>query len=455
MIIENASFRDYHSIICYENDVIKRLIHKDYLPHYLQLINSGLYNCLIEKKLLVVHKENTSNLNPDYPIELVPDKVPFISYPYEWTFNQLKDAAILTLEINRISLEHGMILKDASAFNIQFIGPNPIFIDTASFVKFEEGQAWLAYQQFCRHFLAPLALSHYGDIQLRKLILSNIDGISLDLCKKMLPLKSCFNSGIFLHIWLNALGQKPTKRQRENKKLLFTQSKQKLLAVQENLLSTIKSLNSQHYKSQWTDYYENTNYTKNGENQKEKYLYLMTKSLNISSILDLGANEGRYSRLLAKHVDFVLSTDYDEMAIAKNYNIAKAEAIENLQTLHLNIVNPTPAIGFVNQERKSFLERVGIDLVLALALVHHLSITHDLSFEQLARQLAQMGKYLIIEFPPREDEKVIIIAHGKPNQYKNYHRENFEAAFGKFYHLKSSQTIHENNRILYCYERKV
>ena len=455
MIIENASFRDYHSIIGYEKDAIKRLLHKDYLPHYLQLINSGLYNHLIEKKLLVAHQENTSNLNPDYPIELVPDRVPFISYPYEWTFNQLKDAALLTLEINRISLEYGMILKDASAFNVQFIGPNPVFIDTASFVKYEEGQAWIAYQQFCRHFLAPLALSDYGDIQLRKLILSNIDGISLDLCKKMLPLKSCFNSGIFLHIWLNSLAQKPTKRQRENKKLFYTQSKQKLLAVQENLLSSLKSLNSQHDKSQWADYYENTNYTKNDETQKEKYLLSMTKLLNVSSILDLGANEGRYSRLLSKQVSFVLSTDYDEIAIAKNYNIAKEEAIENILTLHLNIVNPTPAIGFANQERKSFLERVGVDLVLALALVHHLTITHDLSFEQLAKQFSKMGKNLIIEFPPREDEKVIIIAQGKPNQYQNYHRENFEAAFGKFYHLKSSQTIHGNNRILYCYERKV
>jgi SAM-dependent methyltransferase len=455
MITEKSSFRDYHSILGHEKGAIKRLLHKDYLPHYLQLITSGLYNRLIEKKLLVAHQENTSNLNPDYPIELVPDRIPFISYPYEWTFNQLKDAAILTLEINRIALEHGMILKDANAFNVQFIGPNPVFIDTASFVKYEEGQAWSAYQQFCRHFLAPLALSHFGDIQLRKLLLSNIDGISLHLCKKMLPLKSCFNSGIFLHIWLNALGQKPSKRQRENKKLAYTQSKQKLLAVQEHLLSTLKSLNSQSVKSQWAYYYENTNYTKNDETQKEEILSAMTQQLNVSSILDLGANEGRYSRLLAEQVNFVLSTDYDEVAIAKNYNIAKSKAIENLQTLHLNLVNPTPAIGFANQERKSFLERVGVDLVLALALVHHLTITHDLSFEQLAKQLAQMGKYLIIEFPSREDEKVLIIAQGKPNQYQNYHRENFEAAFGKFYHLKSSQTIRGNNRLLYCYERKV
>jgi hypothetical protein len=454
MIIEKSSFRDYHSVIGYEKDAIKRLLHKDYLPHYNQLITSGLYDLLVKKKLLVAHQENKSNLNPDYPIELLPDKVPFVSYPYEWTFNQLKDAAILTLEINKIALEHGMILKDASAFNVQFVGPNPIFIDTASFIIYEEGQAWSAYQQFCRHFLSTLALSQYGDIQLRKLLLVNIDGIPLALCKKMLPIKSWFNSGIFLHIWLNALGQTASPRNRKTTQTSLQQSKKKLLVMQEHLLNTVTAFIGKVHKSQWANYYDNTNYSKNDEVQKEEIVSTMTQQLNVNSILDLGANNGRYSRLLAKQVDFVLSTDYDEVATDSNYRIAKAQSIQNVQTLHLDLVNPTPSIGFANQERKSFLERLEVDLVLALALVHHLTITHDISFDQLAEQLAKMGKYLIIEFPQRDDEKVLIIAQGKPNQYQNYHQENFESAFNQFYQLKSLQNVNGNGRLLYCYERK-
>jgi len=453
--IDNSSFRDYHSLVGYDGSKIKRLLHIDYIKHYRKLIDSGLYDNLVQKKLLVAHDENKSNFNVDYTIELTPQTIPFISYPYEWSFNQLKDAAILTLEINKIALEYGMILKDSSVYNVQFYGSKPIFIDTASFEIYDEGKPWSAYQQFCRHFLAPLALCSYKDLNLKQLFLSNIDGIPLALCNKLLPRSSLLNLGIFLHIWLNALGLRTKSINKSTKLSTYKQSKAKVIAIQEHLLSTIKKLNWKLGQSQWANYYVNTNYSKNDEIQKESIVSLWVGQLGVSTILDLGANDGRYSRLLAKQADLVISTDYDETAIELNYLLSKKMDLNNVQTLHLDFANPAPAIGFANCERKSFLQRVDVDLILALALIHHLVITHDLPFEKLASQLAKMTRFLIIEFPQREDEKVIQISQAKPYQYKSYTHENFINSFGQYFNLKSVEVISGNNRSIYLYERKV
>ncbi len=450
MIIEGASFRDNHSTVGYEEGRVKRLLHRDYLPHYEKFIKSGLYDCLAEKKLIVRHYEQPSNINSSYPLELIPEEIPFISYPYEWSFNQLKDAAILTLEINKISLTYGMILKDASAFNVQFSGNRPIFIDTASFEIYEEGKTWHAYQQFCRHFIAPLALCSYTDIRFKQFLLSNLDGIPIEFCKKMLPKASLFNSGLFLHIWLNAIGLKA----KFGVGSTYKQPKAKLLAIQEHLLNTIKQLNWKSGQTEWSNYYTQTNYSKYDGVQKERIVSLWTEQLNVNSILDLGANDGRYSRLLKDQASFILSTDYDEKAVDLNYLFSKEQSVENVQTIHLNFVNPTPAIGYGNQERKSFLERVNADLILALALIHHLFITHDIPFEKIAALLAKMGKYLIIEFPLPDDEKVQQIAQNKPHQFKNYCQESFLKAFDRFYTMKAVEEITGNKRLIYLYERK-
>ena len=200
MRFDASSFRDPSSKIAYKEGKIIRYIHENYLETYNHFVNSGLYNFLLARELIIEHREEHSSEIEGFPIALFPNVIPFISYPYEWSFSQIKSAALLTLKINKIAIEFGMILKDASIFNVQFIGYKPIFIDTASFEMYNLNQHWNGYQQFCRHFFAPLALSKYSDLHLRKLFLSNIDGIPLSLCCKVLPKKAFFNSAIFFYV---------------------------------------------------------------------------------------------------------------------------------------------------------------------------------------------------------------------------------------------------------------
>lgn len=208
MFLEASSFRDYCSIVAYNPDrTVKRYLHLDYLKHYNHFMESGLYKKLVALGYLVSHTESDSNELPDYPKVIYPESIPFITYPYEWSFSQLKDAALLSLEINKIALEFGMILKDASGYNIQFVGHRPVFIDTASFEIYKIDKPWVAYKQFCRHFLAPLALGSYVDVQLQKLLITHLDGIPLKLCAKLLPAKAMANLGLLLHIFLNAKGE--------------------------------------------------------------------------------------------------------------------------------------------------------------------------------------------------------------------------------------------------------
>ena len=202
---ENNSFRDNSGHIFRKNNIVFRQVNGTYKSHYDFLISSGLYQRLTSESLLVAHQEQLiGNFDVDknvYKI-LKPDHINFISHPYSWSFSMLKDAALLTLKVQKIAIEHGMILKDATAFNVQFIGSKPIFIDTLSFEIYDSSSPWNAYRQFCQHFLAPLALMAYTDISLNKFLINYIDGIPLELTVKLLPFRSRLNISLNIHLFL-------------------------------------------------------------------------------------------------------------------------------------------------------------------------------------------------------------------------------------------------------------
>ena len=181
--ILKSSFRDPSGFLFYRDGELYRQINASYKEDYDRFVRSGLYEKLVSGKLLVTHEEiNISAEKPETVYKIIkPEKIPFISYPFEWSFSQLKEAALLTLEIEKIALNYGMTLKDANAYNIQFLRGRPIFIDTLSFEKYEEGKPWIAYHQFCKHFLSPISLMKYTDIRLGQLNRIFIDGIPLDL----------------------------------------------------------------------------------------------------------------------------------------------------------------------------------------------------------------------------------------------------------------------------------
>ncbi len=256
------SFKDPDGFIFYKDNQLFRQINSSYKENYNLLIKSGLYDELVKKKYLIPHKEIDSSKI------IKPEPIPFISYPYEWSFSQLKDAALLTLEIMKIALKYNMILKDATSFNIQFLKGKPIFIDTLSFEKYTDGRPWVAYRQFCEQFLGPLALSVYTDIRLNHLLKSYLGSIPLDLAVKLLPLKARLNPSLLMHLFLHAKAQSGKISSKKNSPSL---SKQALINIIDNLESTICNFSWKLPETLWKNYQDNNpSYSFESLRQKEE-----------------------------------------------------------------------------------------------------------------------------------------------------------------------------------------
>ncbi len=297
--ISPSSFRDPSGFIYYRKGILYRQINRSYKENYNFLIDSGLIKQLYKEKLLIGHREVDIKLAHDkkaYKI-LQPNVVPFITYPYEWSFSMLKDSALLTLEIQKKALDHNMSLKDASAFNVQFLNGRPIFIDTLSFEKYEEGFPWVAYKQFCQHFLAPLLLMTHTDIRLNQLIKVFLDGIPLELVSKILPKKTYLNFSVFSHIHMHAKSQSKFAGSRVNiTNTRLKMSKFQMMMLIENLQTSISSLRLPKKETEWGDYYSFTNYDKKAFKSKETLLKKIIKKIKPKTIWDMGANDGHFSR---------------------------------------------------------------------------------------------------------------------------------------------------------------
>lgn len=445
-----SSFRDPSGFLFIENGELYRQINQSYSNNYKKLLESGLYKTLTEKKCLINHIEiaQPTNINQQTFKIIKPTFIPFISYPYEWCFSELKDAALLTLEIQKTALEHGMSLKDASAYNIQFLNGKPILIDTLSFEKYQENCPWIAYKQFCQHFLAPLALMKYKDIRLHKLLRLYIDGIPLDLASKLLPRRSYLKFSLLTHIHLHSKSQ-----QKYADKQLDTStrkiSKFQLLAIIDNLESFIKDLKLPIVKTEWADYYEHTNYNEAGFNHKKDIIDKFIDIVKPKTVWDLGSNTGTFSRIASNKNIPTISFDMDPMAVCKNYLECKKTEDQFLLPLVLDLTNPSPRLGWGNEERNSFAERGPADLAMALALIHHIAISNNTPFDKIANFFSKICRNLIIEFVPKEDSNTQRLLKNREDIFKKYTEQEFEKEFGKFFEIKEKIKVNNSERTLY------
>jgi hypothetical protein len=448
-----SSFRDNSGFVFQDNKIFYRQINFVYKPHYDHLMNSGLYAQLTARNLLISHEEIDLEGTDAYKI-IKPQQLEFISYPYEWSFSMLQDAALHTLEIQKIALVHGMVLKDASAYNVQFLNGKPLFIDTLSFENYTEGTGWKAYGQFCKHFLAPLALMSYKDVRLNKLLIAFLDGIPLDLTAKLLPWKSRFNLGIFLHLISHS--RSLAKYQKKENKVRISGLKNSLSSISniiENLADTIKGLKWEPAGTEWDSYYQESvasQYLINKKNAVSGYI----KKTSPQTVIDLGANNGEISEIIASFGCKTLSFDIDPACIEKLY-LAKKHTVGNeITSLLLDVANPSPGIGWENEERLPFWRRFKAEMTVALALIHHLSITNNLPFNRLADFFANVSKFLVIEFVPKSDEKVQFLLNSREDTFESYTVENFEEQFGRHFTFLDKQILPPTSRILYLMERK-
>lgn len=452
-----ASFRDPDGYLFWSNGILYRAVNASYREDYELLINSGLYAALTERGLLIPHQEVDAKDDVSAWLTIQPEPVALISYPYEWCFSQLKDAALLTLDIQLAAIEHGMSLKDASAYNIQFHRGRPIMIDTLSFEKYEEGKPWPAYRQFCQHFLAPLALMAKRDVELNKLLIAYIDGIPLALAGKLLPRSSRLNMGLLMHLHLHAASQKKyADSAASNGKTARVRpvSKMGMIGIVQSLRKVVSKLKWRPGGTEWGDYYNITNYSDDAFGKKQKLVRDFLEMAEPGQVWDLGANTGVFSRIAADLNIPTISFDVDPSAVEINYRTVREKAEQLILPLLLDLTNPSPALGWNGNERDSLFQRGPADCILALALIHHLAISNNVPFHKIAEFFYNLCESLIIEFVPKEDSQVQKLLSSRVDIFNEYDQAHFEHVFSEYFMIHHSEPIVGSKRRLYLMKKR-
>ncbi|RZJ76221.1 MAG: class I SAM-dependent methyltransferase [Flavobacterium sp.] len=443
-----SSFRDPSGNVTVTDGELTRVINPVYFDQYQSLTNSGFYQKLFDNRLLIPHSELSSNFQE---IIIKPELIPFFSYPYEWSFAQYKHAALHTLKLQKYCLQNGYTLKDATAFNITFHKGAPVLVDTLSFDVYHDGEPWRAYKQFIMHFLGPLVLAKYHGSDMLRLMAQYIDGVPLDKVMSLLPFGARFSMVLYTNIYLTA--KYDTKYSNSNV------PKQSQIKILDSLYNYIKNMELSE-TTEWKDYYDITNYDAHAFGFKKDIVRKWCSSINADKVVDIGGNDGTFSRELKDIASKILVTDIDPNAVGHNYRQVLKNKEQNILPLVSDLLNPSPGIGLNNQERSPLLERIigsRFDVTMALALIHHISLTGNVPFSMSAELFASLTPYLIIEFPDRDDSWVHFLLESKrefKGHFDYYNKTNFEREYAEYFDFTEQQDIPGTSRTMYLLKRK-
>lgn len=455
---EPGSFRDPSSVVFRKDGVVYRQVNVAAARNYSALMESGLYSSLVSQGHLVPHEETESEpLDQQTCYKVIkPRQLPFISYPYEWCFSQYKEAALLTLAVQRNAMGYGMSLSDASAYNVQHLNGRAVFIDTLSFEIIKTGQPWAPYRQFCQHFLAPLALMARVDIRLSHLMQSYLDGVPLDLASRLLPLWTWLDPGLLLGIHLHARWVKRGERAKPHRLASGPPqfSEAALLQLVDTLRGGVARLRWRPAGSVWADYYQETSYTEAAMEQKQRLVESYLRRVAPRTVWDLGANTGRFSLLAAAVAEHVVAIDRDESSIEALYQRCRQEGRANILPLVVDLTAPSPGLGWENGERASLVDRGPADMVMALALVHHLAIGSNIPLGHIADFLSRVGRWLIVEFIPKEDPQVGRMLAHRCDIFDSYSEGQFESEFASRFEILDGCQLGDSVRKLYLMRRR-
>jgi ribosomal protein L11 methylase PrmA len=455
---DGASFRDPGGFVFWRDGQPYRQIQQTFATDWDAFEAGPLKPRLIEQRRLIGHEPAGLDLAtaPGAHAVIRPEQIEFISYPYEWTFGELREAALLTLDIQLEAMAAGWTLKDASAYNIQFHKARPIHIDSSSFEPLEEGAPWIAYRQFCEHFLAPLSLAARRDVRLLDLLRLGPDGIPLDLASRLLPWRTRLDFGLLSHVHLHAraqirhaANQKDDGRAARNARL----SRARLDGLIRNLRSTVAGLDWQPGGTEWADYADDTSYGDRAAADKDRLVDAFVHELPGRRVWDLGANTGRFSRIAADAGKRVLALDLDPAAAERHFRAVRETGRTDILPLVADIANPSPALGWGGRERRSLLERLDADAILALALVHHLAITRNVPLPMVLDLFADLAPWAIVEFVPKEDPMVRRLLAARRDVFAGYDLDGFRAAAATRFEIVREAPIEDSPRVLVVLRR--
>ena len=455
--VEAASFRDPDSRVFYADGIVYRALSKRGAEQWERVAATDVYARLLDQGKVVATERVDGNVSEGVlagaAALLRHDRIPFVSYPYEWTFGMLKDAALLQLEVLREGLGEDVVSKDATPYNIQWRGTRPQFVDVGSFEVLEPGEPWVGYRQFCMLFLYPLLLQAYKGIAFQPWLRGALDGITPEQCRRVMSLRDVARPGVFTHVYLHSrLERRHADTDRDVRAELRRAGfkKELIVANLRRMEKVIRRLEPRASASAWTGYRATDSYTQDDAARKEEFVQAAVAARRRRLVWDLGANEGRFARIAAANADYVVAADGDAAVADALYRTLKAERAETILPLTMNLVDPSPALGWRGRERSSLADRGTPDLTLCLALVHHVAISGNVPPRSFLEWLRSLGTALVVEFPTLDDPQVQRLVVAKRERvHPDYNRPSFEQALGELFDVETTLELAGGNRVLY------
>jgi hypothetical protein len=453
--LEPGSFRDPDSRVFTVDARVLRLLSEQGLADWRALSSSGLLEDVAGRIVGTreVEADVPEALHGGVAAVLEHDRIPFVSYPYEWTFSMLRDAALLQLELLRRAIGSGLILKDSTPYNVQFRGADPVFIDVGSFEQLREGEPWAGYRQFCMLFLYPLLLQAWKDVPFQPWLRGTLDGISPREARNLLSGRDLLRRGALAHVVLHdrlerRYEEKEADLKGELRKAGF--KKELILANVRGLERLVGRLDWAPDRSTWSEYGPHTTYTADDAERKARFVADAASAERPSLVWDLGCNDGRHARIAAAHAEHVVAMDADSLVVDRLYRALRDENESRILPLAVNVVDPPPGLGWRGQERRPLVERGRPDLTLALALIHHVSIGGNVPVAEFLDWLHGATGSLVIEFVSPEDPMARrLLARKRPGDHPDYRADWFEQCLTERFDVLRSEQLAEGARTLY------
>ncbi len=461
---EPGSYRDRGGRVYYnESGRVLRGLSTCAWAQWQSLENSVCFQRFIDEGRVVRTERYAEwpSINSEWAGVLQHERIPFVSYPFEWSFGMLKDAAQMHLNLLTEALVEGLTLKDGTAYNVQFRGVKPVFIDVASFETLVPGCPWSGYRQFCQTMLYPLMLQAYKNVPFHPWLRGRLDGITPQECWNLMSFRDFFRRGVRSHVWLHAWLQSSISINENHTPQSLGQSgfqKDMLAANFRNLAHVVSGLEWAAARSNWSEYDQNHNYTAEDRQQKEAFVRHCVASRPWSLTWDIGCNTGTFSRIAAENSQQVVALDADHLCVERFYQSLKSEANGpggRILPLVFNLADQVAGLGWRGRERSSLLQRGQPDLVLSLALIHHLVIGCGIPLTELLEWLSELRSHLVIEFVDREDSMASQLLLRRGGECPDYTRVHFERELHRLFEVSDTLSLSQGLRTLYFARSRV
>ncbi len=460
--LDTGSFRDPDSRVFYSDGAVLRALSERGATDWRALAGSRLFAEATAEGRLVATEEIP--VSDDLPLlrggspaaVLRHERVPFVSYPYEWAPGMLRDAALLQLDLLLAALDEDLTLKDASPYNVQFRGALPVFVDVGSFERLREGEPWVAYRQFCELYLYPLLLAAWKGVPFQPWLRGSLEGIRPTEMRALLSFRDRFRRGALSHVFLHARLERSYGRSGRTggdvKKELRSAGfgKEIVRANVRKMRKLVDGLSWTPPEGVWTAYRDDNTYTDADAAAKDAFVERAASGLRPALAWDLGCNDGRYAEIAARHAGLVVAVDSDPASVELLYGRLREARRTDILPLTLDLIDASPGLGWRGRERRRLEERGRPDLVLCLALLHHVCITGNVPVTEYVAWLAELGAPVVVELVRREDPMVRrLLAAKAEGTHPDYDEAFFERALGESFDVEHREVLPSGMRVLY------